>query len=454
MSTALFRVRGNGLAAWAVAALLVDSLPDTARVVVTDADAAVAPSSLDVVALPADALLLRLTGLSLDDIAARTGADVYLGTVLERWRGDRAVIHAPQEPLPAFGGIQVHDLALRAAIAAGHRDDYAGFHAPFRFQARAVEHDRYAPPSPDRASPRSLLRPGLMLGGALLTDLLRRRALAGGAQVVGKDDTQALLTIDTRAAARPAGGIDRADGSGHDRTLTLHLRGTLPPRTSLRVTQRDDGLLTLLGARDGAIATFDHFAGSDADAIVAAALPGMEVVARDTAPLRPGFAPAPWQDDCLLLGPAAVQLGAVMALDAALLNRQLALLADLLPARAEQRAACAAAYNARFTEDAGHHADLLHLILMHRSGAPALPAIRPELRRRLDQFLGRNRAPDLDGDPFDKQMWLDTMIALGLVPDRYDPQADRVAQARGDAHLGRMAMAFDATLAAMPRYRR
>lgn len=445
--SASFVVNGGGVAAWAAAAMLADALPDARIIVVEEA---AAPSSLDIAALPADALLLRLTGVPLDRLMAETGAQVVLGTTLEQWRNGHDVILAAQEPLPAIDGIAVHDLALRAAIGAGRREAYADFHAPFRFQARAAAERRYAPPSGDRRSPRSLLRPGVLIDGAALTGRLRKRALATGATCAADAPASPLLTIETRATGR---GAWEPRGDGYDRILALRLGGSSEARLTVRVTPLPSGLMIAAPATDGLTALVLH-ADDDAraEAMARDALPGLTVTLRAGVDHEPGFDPAPWQGSRLRLGPAAASIGTLAAGDAALLDAQLALLAELLPADASQLPVCAAAYNARFTEIAGHHADFAQLVAMH-GPSPCDAPPSPALTRRLDQFLSRNRGVMLDGDPFEAQAWTDAMIALGLMPRRYDPQADRLPARDALAHLGRMVEAFDRTLAVMPRYR-
>lgn len=451
----LYVIRGGGLAGWGAAALLTESLPAHARIVVTDRADEDAPSPFDIAALPADATLLALTGLPVERLLAETGADILLATAFVGWRDGRTVFHAEQEALPALDGIAVHDLALRAARSAGHAHDYAGFHAPFRFQARAAEQGRYAPPSPDRTSPRSLLRPGVMVDGKALAALLRDRALAAGVAVAERIDDAPVLTIDTRPDADPGGWQPMPDGTGHDRCVTARLEGAAVPDTCLRVLPLDGAIVTTVPARHGLNAVLTCGAGVDDAALLARAFAGFTVTARAETGFAPGAATAAWHGDRLVLGTGAARPGAAMALDVTLLDRQLALLATLLPGGREHNAVCARAYNARLAETVGHHADLLHLTLRHRPGAGAdSPPPSDRLARRLDQFLGRNRAAVLDGDPFDAQTWLGLMIALGLVPRRYDPQVERLPPAQTDAHLGRMAIAFDRTLAAMPPYRR
>ncbi len=58
----------------------------------------------------------------------------------------------------------------------------------------------------------------------------------------------------------------------------------------------------------------------------------------------------------------------------------------------------------------------------------------------------------LDGDPYDAQHWGMVMAGLGLTPRRYDVQADRLDLSAALGALGRMVMAFDQTLTALPTH--
>ena len=76
----------------------------------------------------------------------------------------------------------------------------------------------------------------------------------------------------------------------------------------------------------------------------------------------------------------------------------------------------------------------------------------PDMERRVRQFVSRNGAVRLDGDPYDAQHWAMLMAGLGLTPRRHDVQGDRLDLSAALGALGRMVMAFDQTLAALPTH--
>ena len=139
-------------------------------------------------------------------------------------------------------------------------------------------------------------------------------------------------------------------------------------------------------------------------------------------------------------------------MDSVCLDEQLRRLATHLPGAPDQVSACAAAYNQALARDLGHRADRLHLIRLQGPGGERLAPPGPDLQRRIDLFQSRNASVALDGDPYDAQHWIMLMASLGLQARRHDVQADRLNLSAAMGSIGRMVMAFDQTLAAMPSH--
>ncbi|MCK6104205.1 hypothetical protein [Brevundimonas sp. EYE_349] len=182
------------------------------------------------------------------------------------------------------------------------------------------------------------------------------------------------------------------------------------------------------------------------------ALGDVEIVDLSDAAARPGFLRTPWLGDRLALGPAAARFGPALGLDDIVLGQQLKTLAACLPGATDQIPACAAAYTTAIMRDLGCRADRLNLILRQGPRGAALAPFGPDLERRVGQFLSRNGAVRLDGDPYDAQHWAMLMAGLGLAPRRHDVQVDRLDLSAALGALGRMVMAFDQTLAALPTH--
>ena len=183
-----------------------------------------------------------------------------------------------------------------------------------------------------------------------------------------------------------------------------------------------------------------------------AVLGDVEIVGQSDAAASPGFLRTPWVGDRLAFGPAAARFGPALGLDDIVLGQQLKTLAACLPGAPDQIPACAAAYTTATVRDLGHRADRLHLILRQGPRGAALAPFGPDLERRVRQFVSRNGPVLLDGDPYDAQHWTMLMAGLGLTSRRHDVQADRLDLSAALGALGRMVIAFDQTLAALPKH--
>ena len=453
MNAGRWVVRGDGLAGWAAAAALASELPTDAEVIVVGSGEPDA-GSLCVATMDADSLLLRVCDRPAGEVLVAAGGGFTLGTKLSDWNRPGATWVCPQEPLPPFGDVAIHDLVLATATGAGRREDYAGFLAPLRFQARVAEVGRYAEPAADRASPRSLLRPGIAVDTQRLTDLLKARAVALGVTVAGEEPTGDIrLVVDTRRDAGSKAWQDEGERLGFDRIATGRRATTGPHPPHLTSSPLPSGHRTVSPVAGGERVAVAW--GGD-DAGLAEAMAGLDDVTVERS--RPGWSDTPWQGDTVVIGPAAACLGPLFGQDFTLLDRQLQLLVDLLPSGAGDRPACAAEYNRRHLVEVGHRRDLVHLALRRCARAEGWWADRraappsATLTRRLQQFQLRNRSVAVDGDPFDAALWLSTLAALGYVPRAHDPRADRLDPRRAAGHLGQTVQAFDATLAAMPSH--
>lgn len=455
MAVKTWRIQGGGLAAWAAAALLARVLPDGHTVTIEE-DHESEVEDLQPVLVEPDGLLVQLAGGG-DDLMIQADGGFCLGVVLRQWRAGRDVAVVEQEPLPAIDGVAVHDVVLRAAQRSPGGHGFAALLEPLQFQARVMAEGRYAHPSPERQSPRSLLRPRLLLDRAVLTARLKAAALCGGVRAASARQAgpaTPFMTIDTRAAAFQL-DEDWRGRLRYDRRLTVRYRGgDQPPYVAAKASP--EGLLTLTPLR-GAMVVDLAYAQSEttpdrARRAVTHTMGDAEIIGQRDGPAGPGFLTAPWVGNRLALGPAAARFGSAFGLDDIVLDIQLKTLAACLPGATDQISACAAAYNVSTSRDAAHRADRLHLILRQGPQGAMLAPFGADLERRVRQFLSRNGSVRLDGDPYDAQHWALLMGGLDLTPRRYDVQADRLDLAAALGALGRMVMAFDQTLSALPRH--
>ncbi|WP_295183577.1 tryptophan 7-halogenase [uncultured Brevundimonas sp.] len=448
-------IRGDGLAAWAAAALLAKTLPCGHSVVIEDAVSPVVGEEPEVVVAEPDGVLVQLSDGA--DLLAHGHGGFFLGSLLQNWRDGRDIPVVEQEPMPGIDGVALADVVLRAARQSPGAPEYAALLAPLQFQARVMAAGRYAHPSPDRQSPRSLLRPRLMLNARVLTARLRDIALRAGVRegVNTIREIAPFMTLDTRATSAFDRDGDWTARLGYDRCLTVrYAGGDHAPR--LDMANLEDGIASRSPLPGGGFASLayaaDRTTADVAKAALAAWLGDVDVVAQSDVALAPGLDTDPWNGRRLALGPAAARFGDALSLDSDALERQLTQLVASLPGASEQISACAEAYNEAVVRDITHRADRLHLILLSGSQGQRLAPAGDDLARRIAQFTSRNAGVGLDGDPYDAQHWIMLMASLGLMPRRYDIQADSLDIKAAMASLGRMVIAFDQTLAALPAH--
>jgi tryptophan halogenase len=455
MAARTWVIQGGGLAAWAAAALLARELTSDHKVVVVE-DAAETAESVDVVLADPDGILLQLADGAADELLAAGQAGFCLGAVWRDWCAGKDIAVAHQEPLPSIDGVAIQDLVHRAAKAAADGHSYADLLAPLQFQARAMVAGRYAHPSADRQSPRSLLKPQIILDGRSLATRLKARAQQLGAIAVGETQTAELtpfMTLDTRPAAF-TGDADWFKRLGHDRRLTRHARPRRAPQPYVETRLLAEGLLTHFALPHVEIVGLDYDSAAvttdQARHAITSLIGETDILQETDTSSRTGFSQSPWRDRTLAFGLAASRFGPM--LDGVGLDAQLARLAPHLPGAPDQISACAAAYNQALARALGHRADRLHLIRLQGPGGERLAPPGPDLQRRIDLFQSRNASVALDGDPYDAQHWIMLMASLGLQARRHDVQADRPNLSAAMGSIGRMVMAFDQTLAAMPSH--
>ncbi|MEW6539626.1 MAG: tryptophan 7-halogenase [Pseudomonadota bacterium] len=451
----IWLIQGGGLAAWAAAALLARHLPSGNSVLIEAATPPAFGEEPEVVIADPDGVLVQLSDGA--DLLAQGHGGFFLGSLLRNWRDGRDIDVVEQEPLPGIDGVALTDVVLRAARQSPAAPDYAALLAPLQFQARVMAAGRYAHPSPDRQSPRSLLRPRLMLDARVLTTRLRDIARRAGVRE-GVNDAREIapfMTLDTRAKGAFDGNGDWTARLGYDRCLAVrYAGGDHAPRVDM--ANLVEGLVSRSPLPGGGFASLayaaDRMTADVAKAALAAWLGDVDVAAQSDGALAPGLDTHPWNGRRLALGAAAARFGDALGLDSAALERQLIQLVLSLPGASEQISACAEAYNEAVVRDIAHRADRLHLILLCGSQGQRLAPAGDDLARRIAQFTSRNAGVGLDGDPYDAQHWVMLMASLGLIPRRYDIQADRLDIKAAMASLGRMVIAFDQTLAALPAH--
>ena len=233
--------------------------------------------------------------------------------------------------------------------------------------------------------------------------------------------------------------------------------GPLYPLTT--VTAHPHGWLTTIALRDR-IALQMSFAGDrlsdDAAARTAEALAGAPLDRGGVIALESHRRAAPWAGNCVAIGNAAC---AGPDLDGAELQRlqiSVAHLVSLFPLGADM-ATEAAIYNERVAE----HFDRLddgmdaRRRLNARSGEPfwdearAAP-ISDRLTHRLAVFAARGIMPLYQDESLGEEDWQALLIGMGVIPESYDPQIDRVPDSEAIGRIQSLLGAIRREVEAMP----
>ncbi|MFC4293241.1 tryptophan 7-halogenase [Sphingorhabdus arenilitoris] len=464
---------GGGLPGWSAAAVLADQLSAVADIQINASgdDDAAANADYGHIILDSESVLLLHSGMTAGELVSGGQGGFSLGSCFERWGPNgRPVYHAPGEPLPAPDGVAVHQILRRLSVQQGNDALFADLYLPLAFQARMAATGKFSPPSEDRQSPRSLLRPAITVDGSILTDIMRDKAMTSGVQLSGGNGEGALLIIDCRPIMGPK-DIDCGAALGFDRCVTARFRGRGPHPPYDIVRPLDHGQMSILPLQDGAIvnvyypaALWDTDAAEEAArGAISGAVPGAHdpadcaIIANRA--IWPGYMERPWQGNIVHIGPGAAELGSVMGAAAKLLSHQLATLVSLLPRNAEDDMAIKAAeYNRKAAAFFGHMRDFHQLALVRSNmqgdywNQMKQQPMSPNLQRRVRQFERRGLLVLIDDDPFEKHNWLEMLIGLGIVPAIYDHAADGIDMDKKMRALGAMVMAFDQTIAAMPTH--
>ena len=366
---------GAGIDAWMTAAALATATKGLAEVLVAETGP---PPSGRVAALP-----------SLQGLHARLGIS---DTVLAQATHARPRLAARYgDGIEPFGetGVGIDGVAFHHYWLAAGRP---GPLSDWSLAAQAAAHGRFAPPSPDPRSPLSTLSHGLSLDAAGYADLLKRVALAAGAQVV--DD-------------RPDADL-KVDASGDQRLLAAH-----EPWTDWSARLPNGVAL----AEDGLVSTFAP------------------------APARTGRIAQAMTGDTVAVGTAYGVIGAGDGGDLHLLQGDVSRLIALFPTGPS----AVAEYN-RLAESALERARDMAIL---RWGELSNP---PEtLARKIEQFQSRGRVVTYDDETWPESAWIHAFLARGIVPKRWDPLADRLGAERTRDMLSRMKAMLEQTAEAMPR---
>ena len=466
-SRCTFQILGGGLIGWSVATILARQMGRHGHVAITPCDI---PTDIFPVVVDSQSPLLALSGLDPFELVKEARGGFWLATRFHTWGpGGRDAFYAPSEAMPSRAGVADHQLLRRLSATEPTAENFAPRWQQLNFQALLAASGKFASPADERASPRSLLRPAIMVDGAILAEMMERTARDANVEVRSEPfaSDMATLTIDCRPDAPEKNGdwMDLRPSLGANRRLAARVAPVrqMDHPAYDNIVPTEAGLLHFAPLRGGGIATlyFDGASISDkkAEATITGVLSGYRLEQLAVDPWRPGFISDPWQGSILKLGPSAAVLGTALGGDIGLLSAQIERLIELLPDRTgSDLSSKALAYNNRIAAVFGHWRDLVQLPLIrnglagNRWAALRAQAVSPALARRLNLFERRGHLVMLDYDIHETSVWLDLMVGMGVTPISYDRVADGVDLHTGMAGLGQAVMAFKQTIEKLPSH--
>ncbi|WP_370034061.1 tryptophan 7-halogenase [Qipengyuania mesophila] len=425
---------GDTVDVWPVAAQLAAQLPAGVEITVVETEHRHGEAS----ALPLQNAYFRALGIGASELAD-AGGRFALGYALEGFCGaGTGVIAAPSGDLPAIAGLPLHQVLRCVAEKAGALDRFGEHYEGFRFCARAAGGGRMALPEDAADSPFAMLGPLAIIDRMALANLLRDR-IAG----------ERVENLEGEVAEVVRGGSGRVTsvrlGDGGQKEADVFV--------DLRQLSGEIGEVGRIG-----LPLLEALARSDIGIVadpLASAMPVLSVSSGTAPDSEPYALEAPWAANLIRLGPASAALGPLFSADARLLFLQAAHLAECLPVTAEMTVE-ARRFNRLHARSVERLYELvgapLHLNRRDEEAWQDLRAIAPPegLALRIEQFRGRGRMTEFDGEVADRQFWIDLLIGFGVLPGRHDRRAEAFDPRQLDAALGAVRGQIEQALAAMP----
>lgn len=411
---------GGGPVALIAAVAFAQALPGAA---ISVTPAPVAPDALAdrlPLALPATHHLLATLGLNPDRLLAKGVARPRLATRFDDWSRDGGAWLVGDDSAATLPEGRLSALWLRAAP--GRRFDEL---IPACVAASAGIADPRVEPALHLDPARLTAALTAIAGQAGIAHTAPFAAFAAGS--LGLQDGRRIaadLFVDAAGPARLLGGDAPFDDwrEALPATRLILSPSTADPGPLDRYRATPTGWTAHWPGATGTAGTAGT-AGADGDGIA----------------IAPGRLAAPFADDVLAIGDAATQPGPLGLTGFTLALIQLALILELMPARAPEPL-LRSEYNRRAGERADRLRDFLgaHYHAGGRSDGPfwrhVAAARRPAtLDRLLAQFARRGQVVAADGETVPRDAWFALLLGQGIRPQRPDPIAlsvDRAAATR------------------------
>lgn len=441
-------VIGDGIIGLCAAAAFARALPQiTITIVPAEPDAA-AVAELQCATWPSIHRFHAAIGIDERELIRAGIATHLLGARFANWP------QAGQDWVHGFGehGLKAGDIPFHTLW---HRAFQAGEAAPYwRYGAAALlgTSGKFVHPSPDPASP---------LGGllyALRIDPPRYRARLRA--LTAALPRHAQFASVERDASGPITAIATADGGRISADLYLDCSG------AQALLRSPDGVgfepwdrclpghaLSVRVVPNGAVDPLDHAEAFANGWRWQSPLPDhvRVIEVSDTSggvPVRFGYR-TPWIGNVLALGDAATAIDPLFGTALHLAHDSILLALDLLPGR-DVRPVEVAEFNRRSRAAATRMRDF-HVLYHLRTGAMTAPL--PEgLARTLEQFKRRGRLPPFEGEPFEADAWLASLIGFGLTPEAIDPLSASIDPARAAHAMDALATRLTQATQRVPPY--
>ena len=406
-------------------------------------------------------------GLDEAEMMALTQATIKLGIQFVGWgRPGEAYIHPFGDYGAPLDGVEFHHLWTRRRLqgAPSVLDDHS-------LAVRMAEADRFEPPSDDPGSLRSTYNYAFQMDATLYAAWLSKVGQERGVTRVEGRITRAVHEGDRVSAVELESG-ERIDGElfvdcsgfralligealgepfedwGHwlpcDRAWAVPCEQAGPSTPYTRATARAAGWQWRIPLQhrvgNGHVYSSAHMSDDEAREVLLGSLEGK--AATDPRPLRfrAGCRRRPWRGNVVAVGLSGGFLEPLESTSIYLIQEGITHLVELFPDR-DTLALDATEYNRRMNLEFDRIRDflVLHYVANQRD-EPFWRELREmewpdSLARTVDAFRSRGLLPDYDLGVFRPLSWLAVLVGQNIVPEGYDPRADRMGTAEVDRHM-------------------
>lgn len=478
---------GGGIAGWMTATALVKILgKESCSIRLIEPDRSDA-ASLDEATVPAIHDFNRRFGIDERELMRATNATFKLGTEFENWAAiGESYMHTSGKFGQEIDGVGFQHYWLRQRST----DDAAPIEE-FALSCVAAKKGRFQHPVDDQRSVYSTYSYAFHLDAALYVDFLRDTAEKLGVQRINDEVVDVHLrgedgfitSVELKSGELVDGELF-VDCSGFRglligdalKTGYEDWRGWLPFDSALVVQTENTGeplpyahakanragwqWRIPLQHRDGnghvySSAYLDDDAATE---ILLSSLDGKLLNEPELIRFTPGKRLDSWRRNCVAIGSSSGFLGPLESTGIFLIHAAITKFIGYFP-DAEFPAANTSAYNRQMDTLYAGVRDfiILHFKATRRDDSKFWDYCREmsvpeELALRMQLFASRGVVPHRSGELFDESDWLAVFLGQGVIPEDYDPRADRVEEEQMLQHMKGMREHINQAASAMPSH--